>query len=222
MSAQEEVGTDNRDPLSLAEFAALMARARHREDAAVAALYRRALPMIYRYVTARLGPGEVTEDVVSDVFLDMVVGIEKVRADHEAGFYTWLLQIAHAKVARALQRRTTIEALLLPLPGDQEHMSERRLYDVPDTDVRGDPQAIQELTETIAELGVAMDALTESQKVVIIGRFLLGRSIEELAHDLRKQPGAIRALQYRALELLAGQMGVQRRSTGDGRKGGQA
>jgi DNA-directed RNA polymerase specialized sigma24 family protein len=46
---------------------------------------------------------------------------------------------------------------------------------------------------------------------VIVGRFLAGQSIDQLAQALGKQPGAIRALQFRALGTLAERLGLTRR-----------
>ena len=76
-------------------------------------LYRRALPVIYRYVLARLGQSDLVEDVVSEVFLVMVESIGTLRAEHEAGFYAWLIQIAQGKIARTLRSKKRSDLRLM-------------------------------------------------------------------------------------------------------------
>lgn len=68
-------GTDKRVPLSPGAFAQIIHQARLHDEDALVTLYQRALPMVYRYVLARLGQADLAEDVVSDVFLVMVEAI---------------------------------------------------------------------------------------------------------------------------------------------------
>ena len=189
------------------------------------ALYQRAMPVIYRYVLARLGRPDLVEDVVADVFLVMVESIGDLRAEHEAGFYAWLIQIAQGKIARALRQRKRSEARLVPLmqPGDAEIEQGRWLMEPTATDLASNPVALQEWRETLEEVGLALGSLTTEQQVVVIGRFLVGQSIEDLARALKKEPGAIRALQFRALGTLAERLGfvgsAQRRGKGGRHEG---
>lgn len=196
--------TSSQEQLSDAAFAQIIRRARLHQEEALVALYQRALPVIYRYVLARLGQPDLVEDVVSDVFLVMVESIGALRAEHEAGFYAWLIQIAQGKIARALRSRKRSEMRLVPLGGyTSESNEESWEKEFPATDLSSNPVALQEWRETLAELGLALGSLTTEQQVVVIGRFLAGQSIEDLARALKKQPGAVRALQFRALGKLA-------------------
>jgi DNA-directed RNA polymerase specialized sigma24 family protein len=65
---------------------------------------------------------------------------------------------------------------------------------------------------TLEEVEVALQALNTEQKLVITGRFFGGQKIEELAQVLGKQPGAIRVMQFRALETMAAHLGSVRES----------
>jgi len=185
------------------------------------ALYRRALPVIYRYVLARLGQPDLVEDVVSDVFLVMVESIGTLRAEHEAGFYAWLIQIAQGKIARVMRSKKRGELRLMPLTGAGAE-GEEDSWEPTATDLTSNPQALQEWRETLGELGLALGSLTNEQQVVIAGRFLAGQSIEDLARALNKQPGAVRALQFRALGKLADYLGLSGNRSRPGRKGGRA
>ena len=200
-------------------FAQVLARARRHDEEAVAALYQRAMPTIYRYVLARRKRPDLAEDIVAEVFLTMVEAISDLRADHEAGFFAWLLRIAQGKIARALQQVSQQHQHQQAFP-ENKTASTWPGADLIATDLASDPEALQEWREVVHDLGVALGSLSDEQQIVIIGRFLAGQSIESLAQGLGKHPGAIRALQFRALGTLAARMG-QLRTPRHG-KGGRA
>jgi RNA polymerase sigma-70 factor, ECF subfamily len=183
-------------------------KARHHEEEAIVALYRQALPVIYRYVVVHLGQPDLVEDVVSDVFLVMVESIEQLRTDQEAGFYAWLLQIAQRKVARVIQQQQRQRTHQVSLPQEEEEATGQR-EELVDHYPASDPSAVQEWQETIEELHQALDTLSPEQQIIVTGRFLTDQSIEDLAQALNKRPGAIRALQFRALGKLAKRLGLK-------------
>lgn len=197
----------------------MLEQAKRRDEEALVALYQRALPVIYRYVLARLGRPDVVEDVVADVFLVMVESIGDLRAGHEAGFYAWLIQIAQGKIARALRRQQHNQVRLVSLSETSEGGDENQEAALMATDMESNPAALQEWRETLEELGLALGSLTTEQQVVVIGRFLAGQSIEDLARALNKKPGSVRALQFRALETLAERLGLTRWTQRRGRGG---
>ena len=65
------------------------------------------------------------------------------------------------------------------------------------------PVALHEWRETLEEVGLALGSLSAEQPVIVIGRFLAGEKIEDLAQAPGKQLGAVRILQFRALRALA-------------------
>ena len=197
----------------------MLEQAKRRDEEALVALYQRALPVIYRYVLARLGRPDVVEDVVADVFLVMIESIGDLRAGHEAGFYAWLIQIAQGKIARALRRQQHNQVRLVSLSWTSERGDENQEAALMATDMDSNPAALQEWRETLEELGLALGSLTTEQQVVVIGRFLAGQSIEDLARALNKKPGSVRALQFRALETLAERLGLTRWTQRRGRGG---
>ena len=189
----------------------MIREARSHDEEALVALYQRALPVIYRYVLARLGRPDLAEDVVSEVFLVMVESIGELRTEQEAGFYAWLLQIAQGKISRALRNLTRIERKQLALPGARA-ADDSLTLELTATDLGSNPVALLEWRETLEEVGVALGSLSEEQQVIVIGRFLAGQKIEDLARALGKQPGAVRVLQFRALSTLAKRLGLARGS----------
>jgi DNA-directed RNA polymerase specialized sigma24 family protein len=96
-------------------FAQIIRKARTRDEEALTALYLHAAPTMYRYVNGRLRRPDLVEDVVSEVFLDMVEAIGNLRSEQEAGFFAWLYQIAQGKISRALKGVTASERRLEPL-----------------------------------------------------------------------------------------------------------
>ena len=206
-------------------FAELLSKARGHDREAVATLYRRALPVIYRFVYAHLGQPDLVEDVVSEVFLVMVESIEQLRTEQEAGFYAWLIQIAHRKVARAIaqaQRHRLHEA---PLPDDLDAETDEAAEphkEIAVTRLASDPADVQEWQETVDELQDALHMLSEEQQVILTGRFLAGQNVEDLAQALHKRPGAVRAIQFRALGKLAERLGFTARQAQESRGGSHA
>jgi len=190
-------------------------QARHHDEEALVALYQRAFPVVYRYVLARLGRYDLVEDVVSEVFLVMMEAIGDLRTEQEAGFYAWLLQIAQGKISRAIRHLTRSERRHVPLPGIQGPDRFPSMEPMA-TDLASNPVALHEWRETLEEVGVALGSLNAEQQVILVGRFLAGLKIEDLAQALGKQPGAVRVLQFRALRALAKHLGLAR---GSRRKG---
>ncbi len=141
----------------------------------------------------------------------MVESIDELRTEQEAGFYAWLLQIAQGKISRAIRTLSRSERKQVPLPGVQtsEYSGSMELIA---TDMVSNPVELHEWRETLEEVGVAMGSLTVEQQVVVIGRFLVGQKIEDLAQALGKQPGTVRILQFRALNTLAKHLGLARGS----------
>src|SRR5260370_13421592 len=207
--------TNKRMSIPPTTFAQVIHQARLHDEEALVALYTRALPVIYRYVLARLDRADLAEDVVSEVFLVMVESIGDLRTEEEAGFYALLIQIAQGKVSRALQRPARDRERRVPLPGT--HATDQyAMVELMATDLVSDPVALHEWRETLEEVGLALGSLSAEQQVIVIGRFLAGLKIEDLAKALGKQPGAVRVSQYRALRALAEHLG---RPRGPGRKG---
>ena len=157
-------------------------------------LYKRFLPVVYRYALAHVGDVHTAEDVTSETFFAIVERIGETRARDELGFVAWALGIARNKIAshfRRLRARPDAQFISdqLDFIGQQPH--ER------------DPLDVITAKESWSEVIAALDRLTEEQRAVILYRGVLGYSAEDVGQLLGKQPGAVRALQFRALASLA-------------------
>lgn len=216
MSITGRQATNSRVTITPSPFAHVIKQARHHDEQALVELYQRALPIIYRYVFARLGRPDLVEDVVSEVFLVMVESIGDLRTEEEAGFYAWLIQIAQGKISRALRRLTYNVRRQVPLPDTFATAGYHTLEPMA-TDMTSNPVALHEWRETLEEVRLALEKLSDEQQVIVVGRFLAGQKIEDLALALGKQPGAVRVLQFRALKTLAKQLGSSRESQRKGK-----
>jgi RNA polymerase sigma-70 factor (ECF subfamily) len=197
------LAVDNRSEKTGADlglpFSAILDRARALDGQALGMLYERYLPVVYRYVFLRVGDVHLAEDVTSDVFFTMVEHIEQLRAADELAFAAWILRIARNTVA-AHYRRVRTQPLLI----EQSAMTD---LTVAGSAEAGDPLAVITSREDWSEVVDALHHLTKEQRNVVIYRCLLGYSTEEVGELLRKQPGTIRALQFRALASLTRLLG---------------
>lgn len=163
-------------------------RAKAYDVAALAALYDHYEAKIYSYIYHRVGSQSVAQDLTSQVFLRVLESIQTDRA-WETSFSGWLYRIAHNLVIDFYRRRGRTAQVSLD---DMTEMQSR---------IEG-PEIAAERALAAERLRVAINRLTEEQAQVVTLRFLEGLSITEVADNMGKTEGAIKALQYRAVMSL--------------------
>ena len=191
-------GTGLTWPSSL-PFSLALERARALDPSALGMLYRRFMPVVYRYVLARVSAAHLAEDITSETFMAVVTGIGAMRAEDELAFAAWVLGIARNKVATHFRRSHARPDTRELLADDEQPLA---LAD------EGDPLAIITARESWAEVVAALNQLTEEQRAVVLYRCVLGYSTEEVARLLDRLPNAIRALQFRGLASLARHLNI--------------
>lgn len=168
------------------------AKAGHKPS--ISMLYRRFLPAVYRYILSRVGDVPTAEDLTSETFLAMIRGICSARAEQELEFVAWLLGIARNQVLmhfRRMKGRPEVE-YQTQRTGESQSVAEE-----------GDPLLVLMARETWTETVNALNQLTEEQRKVVLFRCVLGYPTEQVAAMMARQPGTIRALQFRALASLS-------------------
>lgn len=175
-------------------FSSALERARALDEAALSWLYRRYLPAVYRFVLGRVGDTHLAEDLTSETFMAMVESIERSRASDELAFAAWLIGIARNKVAEHYRRQASRPVTQGELQPWEEPWALAE---------SGDPLGVVTSRERWGEVVDALRQLTEEQRTVLLYRCVLGYETDEVARLLHRQPGAIRALQFRALASLA-------------------
>jgi RNA polymerase sigma-70 factor (ECF subfamily) len=175
-------------------FERVLDRARLREAEALSLLYRRFLPVVYRFLLARVSDVPVAEDLTSDTFFAIIEGIGGVRAQDELGFATWALGIARNKLAQHFRRLKSRREIPLTFPEAAEP---------PTTAEADDPLSVIAARESWDEVVDALNQLTPEQRMVLLHRCILGEPTEAVAQIMGKPPNAIYGLQFRALAALA-------------------
>jgi RNA polymerase sigma-70 factor (ECF subfamily) len=145
-----------------------------------AALYERNFDRVYAFLARRVATREEAEDLTAEVFHQAIAGLNRFEWQGTP-FIAWLLGIAAKLLAKRWQRATR-----------QPEVS------ADDLDLAGDPGPLDRQA-LLAEL-IAL--LPEDQRRVILSRFVEQRSLREIAQDLGRSEGAIKQLQFRALEKL--------------------
>jgi RNA polymerase sigma-70 factor (ECF subfamily) len=156
---------------------------------AVGLLYERYFDRIYKYVYLKLGDPTEAEDVCEQVFLKMIESIGTFQWQGST-FASWLYRIAHNQVVDTLRRHSRRPQVPLEPVGDT----------LPSE--RDDPHHLAEQSDFRDHVREAISGLTDLQAQVIALKFGAGLSNAEVAAILDRSEGAIKALQYSALQNL--------------------
>ncbi|KZB81885.1 sigma-70 family RNA polymerase sigma factor [Amycolatopsis regifaucium] len=176
----------------------LVSAAQGGDTSAFGRLYDRYVDVVYRYVLFRLGDRDLAEDVTSETFLRALRRITSVSYQgRDVG--AWFVTIArniildHVKSSRFRLEVVTDEVA---------EPSGAPIGNVGVQAVAGpEQQAISRATR--AELLRCVAELGEDQRECIVLRFMQGLSVAETAAIMRRNEGAIKALQHRAVRRLA-------------------
>ena len=164
----------------------LLVEAAQRDSSKFADLYERHFERVYAFVARRVRNRDAAEDVTSEVFHKALANIRKYEW-RGAPFGAWLIRIAANSLADRAKRVTpeTIDPDGLPGASTAEDMDR---------------------FEDHARLFRSVDQLPADQRRVIVERFVEERSIREIAGRLGRTEGAIKQLQFRALQNLRARM----------------
>ena len=170
-------------------FDSVLDAARAGADWAWDRLYRELAPAVRGYVRAH-GAAE-PDDVVGEVFLALVREVPRFDGD-EHGFRALTFTIAHRRLVDDLRRRGRRPVT----PAAPETLAET-------AGAGGDvgEEAMAGLDEE--RVRRAIEELPPDQRDVLLLRILGDLTIEEIARAVGKRPGAVKALQRRALERVA-------------------
>ena len=159
--------------------------AAQRDPGRFAEVYEANFARVYAYVARRVPGREEAEDVTAEVFQQALAGLGGFEWQGTP-FISWLLGIAAHLVAKHWKGNSAREEIPvdeLELAANAGHAERQTLF---------------------AEL---IERLPEDQRRVIESRFFWQRSIREIAQDMGRSEGAIKQLQFRALETLRDQIG---------------
>jgi RNA polymerase sigma-70 factor, ECF subfamily len=164
----------------------LLVEAAQKDPGKFGELYGIHFERIYAFVARRVRDRDKAEDLTAEVFHKALASLKGYEW-RGTPFAAWLYRIA-ANALADFSKRSARE--------------QRNVEDPPEPS-RG-PE--QEAIEARARLFRLVDKLPGEQRRVVFGRFVEQRSIREIAQQLGKSEGAVKQLQFRALEKLRSQM----------------
>ena len=177
--------------MPLANERQLVLQAQDGDAEAFGRIYDAYVERIYRFVFFRVDDQQTAEDITSQVFLKAWSNLDRFQFSHTP-YIAWLYTIAHNTVIDHYRTRkvtTALEDVQLSQP-DYAEAVENQI----------------DLSVEMKTIKTAMRDLTEDQQQVLSLRFIEGMSNSEIAQQLGKREGAIRALQMRGLQALAKQL----------------
>ena len=182
--------TQPREEQKTAEEIRILARDASRSDVdAFGDLYRLYHGPLLQYVNARVAHRQEAEDLTNAIFEKAFAAIGRYQPS-PAQFSTWLYTIARNALIDHYRKRR------LPVEPDADH----ELLQA--TDPQGGPEEQLVADELRKVLYDAILELTDDQRQVVGCRFFFNLSVHEVAQMLGKTEGAVKALQFRALERL--------------------
>jgi RNA polymerase sigma-70 factor (ECF subfamily) len=159
----------------------LLIEAAQKDPRRFAELYETNFERVYAFMVRRVHDRTEAEDLTSEVFQHALANLSKFEW-RGVPFAVWLYRIAANTIADKWRRQSRQN--IDPMPSDDLDQSSW-----PDIERR-------------AALFQLVDRLPEDQRSVIIQRFVEQKSIRDIAQEFGRSEGAIKQLQFRALESL--------------------
>ena len=166
--------------------------AAQRDPVCFADLYENYFGLVYVYVARRVRNRAETEDFTAEVFRKAFQSLPRFKWTG-APFAAWLFRIASNMIADRAKRAAKEGKLA---SGESEPSLAVGLL------TRGEQQTELEECERRARLYLLVTELADDQRRVVIMRFAEEKSIGEIARELGRSEGAVKQLQFRALENL--------------------
>ena len=159
-----------------------------------AELYEMHFERVYAFIAWRVRERSAAEELTSHVFHQALANLGKFKW-RGAPFAAWLFRIARNSIADRAQRLLRESEPVLSL----ESLNGR-------ADTAADDEL--ERTETLSRVFKLVEQLPWDQRYVIRLRFAEEKSIREIAQQLSRSEGAIKQLQFRALQNLRARLSV--------------
>jgi len=164
----------------------LVCAARRHDAEAWRTLYERYLPSVWRYAYALLGNVHQAEDIVGEVMLALLKGIEQIDSENPK-ISAWLRSVVRHKVAdhhrRNFRIQDRLKAVGVNLDSDSSELR---------------PSHSVELAETRDQVIEILDSLPERQRVALEWKYVEDLRVREIAERMGETEKAVEATLYRA------------------------
>jgi RNA polymerase sigma-70 factor (ECF subfamily) len=156
-------------------------------------LYEHSFTVVYAYISRRVGDRAETEDLTAEVFSRALTNLPRFKWTG-APFAAWLFRIASNLIADRSKRKAR-EGGATTIDGEPEISGNPKL-------TKQTQQAELEECERRARLFKLVEGLADDQRRVVVMRFAEEKSIRDIATEMGRSEGAIKQLQFRALQTL--------------------
>lgn len=162
----------------------LLIEAAQQDPSRFAELYESNFHRVYAFIARRVRDRNEAEDITAEVFRQALMNLGRFEW-RGVPFAAWLLRIAANTLADRWQRASrSVEVAVDSVDGVTKCA------------------CAEAEVERRAMLFQLVDRLPPDQRLVIIRRFVDQKSLREISQELGRSEGAIKQLQFRALETL--------------------
>jgi RNA polymerase sigma-70 factor, ECF subfamily len=165
----------------------LLIEAAQKDPGRFAELYEANFERVYAFIVRRVQDRHEAEDLTAEVFHHALANL--VRFEWRGvPFAVWLFRIAaNAITDRSRRTRQSVDSKIA------EDLDQSSWRDI----------------ERRATLFQLVNSLPEDQRSVVIKRFVEEKTVREIAREFGRSEGAIKQLQFRAMETLRARVGDQ-------------
>ena len=156
-------------------------------------IYDALVKPIYRYIYYRVEP-EIAEDLTEETFLKVWQNLRKYKKG-TTPFSSWAFKIAHNLVCDYYRKHQPTEEVDENTPDPQDSLN---------------PIRSTNLKLNHIKLRKAINSLPENYQQVVILKYINELNNPEIAKAIGKSEGAVRTLQFRALQQLRTLLGEKR------------
>lgn len=165
---------------------------------AIVTVYRALSGPVYGYLLRQLRDPSWAQDLVADVFCQVLEGGSRFTGS-PAGLRAWVFRIARNTLIDHVRKQSHRRHDSLENAAETGHL--------PAHDSGADPEADALSNIERDRILAAVHELPADQKDVVLLRLVADLSIAHVAELLEKTPGAVKALQNRALRTLGSRLG---------------
>lgn len=160
----------------------LLIEAAQRDPSRFAELYENNFHRVYAFVVRRVRDRAEAEDLTAEVFHQALSNLGRFEW-RGVPFAAWLLRIAAHTLADRWQRTSRNQEVQVDAPEST------------------DP-GVEAEVELHAMLFQLVERLPQDQRLVIVRRFVDQKSVREIAQEMNRSEGAVKQLQFRAVQSL--------------------
>jgi RNA polymerase sigma factor (sigma-70 family) len=168
-------------------FPSVLDAARGGAEWAWAAIYKDLSPAVLRYLRAQRAPE--AEDILGDVFVQVVRRLPSFTGD-ERDFRAWVMTIARNRMIDVWRRASKDPTSCLP----EDLLTAESDW--------GDPEDEALRRFSSSQVRSILELLSPDQRDVVFLRVYAGLSVDQTSQVVEKTPGAVKALQCRALAAI--------------------